>query len=46
MIIENMNSRIRAVHKVRHAQGGGVREGVRVCDRGVKSMFACKMSDD
>src|SRR6218665_3849549 len=29
-----------AVHKVRHAQGGGGREGVTVCDRGmgVKSM--------
>ena len=29
-----------AVHKVRHARGGGVREGVTVCDRGwgVKSM--------
>jgi len=23
-----------AVHKVRHARGGGVREGVTVCDRG------------
>ena len=23
-----------AVHRVRHARGGGVREGVTVCDRG------------
>ena len=23
-----------AVHKVRHARGGGVQEGVTVCDRG------------
>ena len=26
---------IGAVHKVRHARGGGVREGVTVCDRGM-----------
>jgi len=37
MIIENMNSRIRAVHKVCHARGEGVREGVRVCEKGETS---------
>ena len=26
--------RHRAIHKVRHARGEGVREGVTVCDRG------------
>ena len=31
-------SQLGAVHKVRHAREGGVREGVTVCDRGVKSM--------
>jgi len=25
---------VRAIHKVRHARVGGIREGVTVCDRG------------
>ena len=29
-----MHTRTGAVHKVRHARGEGVREGVTVCDRG------------
>jgi len=35
------NGTLGAVHKVRHAQGGGVQEDVTVCDKGegVKSMW-------
>src|SRR6218665_1803206 len=39
----HLKTRFGAVHKVRHARGGGVREGVTVCDRG-RGSRACDVT--